>query len=137
MFVHTWGCGGTTDDVMLRRAPKQADRRRGDCVRRNVSFSAKLLRLGAPDADMRLRNLSSGGFMAECGVPLSTGDQVLLQLPGVGYMPAQVRWTSASCIGGLFQAELSRDELGHLMAQNVRAVKKLVRSRRSYPKTAE
>jgi hypothetical protein len=54
--------------------------------------------------------------MAECAVTLSTGDQVLLQLPGVGYMPAQVRWTSASCIGGLFQAELSRHELAGLVA---------------------
>ncbi len=125
MFVDSWGCEGTTDDVMLCRAPKQADRRRGDCVRRDVSLSATLLRLGAPDADVHLHNLSSGGFMAECGVALSTGDQVLLQVPGLGYMPAQVRWTSASCIGGLFQAELSRDELGHLVAQNVRAVKSL------------
>ncbi len=82
-----------------------------------MSLPADLLRLGSADSAIRLRNLSASGFMAECPAPPPLpGTHVVLKLPNIGHMPAQVRWASGSCAGGAFLHELTPEELEGLAA---------------------
>ncbi len=90
----------------------EVERRRSDLVRTDVSIRARLIRDGQPELDVVVRNLSAAGFMAECLVPLEAGTPVVLALPGIGYLPGEVRWNLSFRIGGLFQFELSTRELG-------------------------
>jgi hypothetical protein len=96
--------------------PHQPDRRRPLLVRTDVLLKAKLFREGAPDLDVRLRNLSPAGFMAECLTPIETGTEVILSVPGVGSLPAQIRWNVDTRIGGIFHFELGSRELGLIRA---------------------
>ncbi len=89
-----------------------AERRRPDLVRTEVAVRGRLLRDDLPELDVTVRNLSAAGFMAECLVPLEPGTAVVLALPGVGYIPAEIRWNVSFRAGGLFQFELSARELG-------------------------
>jgi hypothetical protein len=89
-----------------------AERRRADLVRTPVAVRARLLREDLPELDIILRNLSAAGFMAECMAPLEPGTRIVLAVPGVGYIPAEIRWNVSFRIGGLFQFELSARELG-------------------------
>ena len=94
------------------RECKPAERRRPDLARTEVSIRGRLLRQDQPDLDVTVRNLSAAGFMAECLVPLESGTEVVLALPGIGYIPAEIRWNVSFRIGGIFQFELSARELG-------------------------
>ncbi len=93
-------------------AAPEAERRRSDLVRTDVSIRARLIREGQPELDVVVRNLSAAGFMAECLVPLEADTPVVLALPGIGYLPGEVRWNVSFRVGGLFQFELSTRELG-------------------------
>jgi hypothetical protein len=90
----------------------QTDRRRPLLVRTDVSIRATLSRDGLPEMDVRLRNLSQAGFMAECLQPVPPGIHVILGIPGVGSLPAQTRWNVGYRIGGIFHYELAARELG-------------------------
>ena len=101
--------------------PHKPDRRRPLLERTDVLLKAKLFRDGMPDLDVRLCNLSPAGFMAECLTPVEAGTEVILSVPGVGSLPAQVRWNVDRRIGGLFHFELSSRELGLFRAKDVHA----------------
>ncbi len=90
----------------------QNDRRRPLLVRTEVSLRATLSRDGLPEVDVRLRNLSQAGFMAECLQPIPPGSEVILGIPGVGSLPAQTRWNCGHRVGGIFHFELAARELG-------------------------
>ncbi len=59
------------------------------------------LRLGddAEVRDVRIRNLSEQGLMAEPGVPVPVGTPVTLTLPGVGEVAGAVAWSAEGRIG--------------------------------------
>ncbi len=59
------------------------------------------LRLGDDDTvrDVRIRNLSEQGLMAEPGVPVAAGTTVTLDLPGVGEVAGTVAWSTDGRIG--------------------------------------
>ena len=99
-----------SQDYVRECAP--AERRRHDLVRTAVTIRGRLLREDEPELDVTVRNLSAAGFMAECLVPLEPGTQVVLALPGIGYIPAEIRWNASFRIGGIFQFELGARELG-------------------------
>lgn len=88
-----------------------SERRRWDLVRTHVSLRATLLRIGRPDVPVRLRNLSSAGFMAESFEKLSPGDKVVLSLAGVAPLAAEIRWNTGFWIGAMFDFEVSAREL--------------------------
>jgi hypothetical protein len=90
----------------------QIDRRRPLLKRTEVLLRAKLIREGQPELDIRLRNLSQAGFMAECLQPLPEGTEAIVGIPGVGEVPAQIRWNKGFRIGGIFHFELAARELG-------------------------
>lgn len=88
-----------------------SERRRRDLVRTDVALRAVLLRPGQPDIPVRVRNLSSAGFMAESFQPIAAGSKVVLSLAGIGEMPAEIRWNNGFWMGGLFDFEVSAREL--------------------------
>jgi len=59
------------------------------------------LRLGDDTAvrEVRIRNLSEQGLMAEPGVPVPVGTSVSLDLPGVGEVAGTVAWSAEGRIG--------------------------------------
>ena len=52
--------------------------------------------------EVKIRNVSSLGFMAECVAPVQIGSYVSIDVPGVGPVQAQVRWQLGVSMGGMF-----------------------------------
>ena len=57
--------------------------------------------------EVRVRDLSTCGFMAECAEPVRIGSYVSLDVPGVGPVHAQVRWQIGIRMGGMFLDPIS------------------------------
>ena len=57
--------------------------------------------------EVKVQNLSSSGFMAECAQPVLIGSYVSLDVPGIGTVEAQVRWQIGSQMGGMFLDPIS------------------------------
>ena len=72
-----------------------------------VDEDARLKRSATYQIEVTVKNLSSSGFMAECSEAVGIGSFVLLDVPGVGPVEAQVRWQIGSRIGGLFSHPIS------------------------------
>ena len=65
--------------------------------RDSLFLSARLTVAGARSGyDVRVRNLSAGGLMAEYGAPVATGTAVTLEMRGLGEMTGHV----AGCTDG-------------------------------------
>ncbi|MDP9415151.1 MAG: PilZ domain-containing protein [Pseudomonadota bacterium] len=80
--------------------------RRAD--RTAVDSTAQLLR--QPNwysVDVKVRDLSQCGFMAECADPVGIGSFVSLDVPGIGPVEAQVRWQIGQRMGGMFLDPIS------------------------------
>ncbi len=59
------------------------------------------------NVEVQVRNVSSGGFMAECRDPVLIGSYVSLDVPGIGPVHAQVRWQVGGRMGGMFLDPIS------------------------------
>jgi hypothetical protein len=59
------------------------------------------------DVEIKVHNLSSAGFMAECAEPVRIGSYVTLEVPGIGPVQAQVRWQLGTRMGGMFLDPIS------------------------------
>src|SRR5437868_15389180 len=57
--------------------------------------------------EVKVRNVSTAGFMAECAAPVRIGSTVALQIPGIGVVEAQVRWQIGHRMGGMFLDPIS------------------------------
>lgn len=57
--------------------------------------------------EIKVRNVSSAGFMAECAEPVRIGSYVSLDIPGIGPVQAQVRWQIGAKMGGMFLDPIS------------------------------
>jgi len=57
--------------------------------------------------EIKVRNVSAAGFMAECASPVRIGSLVSLDIPGIGTVDAQVRWQVGHRMGGLFLDPIS------------------------------
>ena len=60
--------------------------------------------------EVKVRDVSQAGFMAECEHPIGIGSAVSLDVPGIGAVEAQVRWQLAGRMGGLFRDPISLSE---------------------------
>lgn len=60
--------------------------------------------------EVKVRDVSQAGFMAECEHPIGIGSAVSLDVPGIGPVEAQVRWQLAGRMGGLFRDPISLAE---------------------------
>lgn len=59
------------------------------------------------DVEVKVQNVSSAGFMAECAAPVRIGSYVSLDIPGIGPVEAQVRWQIGLKMGGMFLDPIS------------------------------
>ena len=59
------------------------------------------------EVEVKVRNVSTCGFMAECAVPVQIGSYVSLDVPGIGQVSAQVRWQVGGRMGGMFLDPIS------------------------------
>ncbi|MGQ0559883.1 MAG: hypothetical protein ACT4OE_09935 [Sphingosinicella sp.] len=57
--------------------------------------------------EVKVRNVSACGFMAECTSPVQIGSYVSLDIPGIGPVQAQVRWQLGGSMGGMFLDPIS------------------------------
>ncbi|MBV9883845.1 MAG: hypothetical protein JO276_12630 [Sphingomonadaceae bacterium] len=57
--------------------------------------------------EIKVRNVSTAGFMAECAAPVRIGSNVWLDIPGIGKVEAQVRWQIGLKMGGMFLDPIS------------------------------
>ena len=74
--------------------------------RRVVNLAARLRDPGASVLDAEVQNLSAEGFMAETDVPLETGIQVWLKLPGLEPQNCRVMWSEGGKTGFQFSTPL-------------------------------
>lgn len=65
---------------------------------------------GRADQVVRVANLSSNGCMAEAGVPMPIGENVMLMLPGIGWVLTNIRWSLGGRFGGRFSDPISMDD---------------------------
>ena len=57
--------------------------------------------------EVKVRDVSTCGFMAECAQPVRIGSYVSLDVPGIGPVHAQVRWQIGVTMGGMFLDPIS------------------------------
>ncbi len=58
------------------------------------------------DFRVKVRNLSTGGMMAEGEVPVNRGDVVTVDLRNIGTVPGSVAWTQGNRFGIAFLEEI-------------------------------
>jgi hypothetical protein len=61
------------------------------------------------EIEVKVRDVSTSGFMAECAEWVAIGSHVSLEVPGIGEVRAQVRWQIGSRMGGMFLDPISLD----------------------------
>ena len=93
-----------------RQAPAEPTGLAPDSQRRNRDslFLLARVRLGTSDrwADVRVRNLSPGGLMAELDDPLAIGTAVEFDLRGVGRVAGQIAWQTEGRAGIAFDTAI-------------------------------
>lgn len=76
-------------------------------ARRSVEGKASLTPQNLYNVEVKVRDLSPAGFMAECAEPVRIGSYVSLDIPGIGPVHAQVRWQIGLKMGGMFLDPIS------------------------------
>ena len=76
-------------------------------ARARVDIEAKIEPMASAPVEARVRNLSWRGFHAECSAPLPIGATIIVSAPGLGELPAQVRWALGNRIGAQFHGPLA------------------------------
>ncbi len=79
--------------------------RRGDRV--PVDGTASLSPNEVYKVEIKVQNVSTAGFMAQCPAPVRIGAYVSLDIPGIGNVQAQVRWQIGATMGGMFLDPIS------------------------------
>jgi hypothetical protein len=75
--------------------------------RLSVAGNATLRNQDRYIVEVKVHDVSTGGFMAECVSPVAIGSYVSLDVPGIGPVHAQVRWQLGSRMGGMFLDPIS------------------------------
>jgi hypothetical protein len=72
-----------------------------------VDSSASLTPQSRYEVEIKIRDVSTTGFMAECAERVLIGSYVSLEIPGIGPVHAQVRWQLGPTMGGMFLDPIS------------------------------
>jgi hypothetical protein len=76
-------------------------------ARDSLFLGGKLTFAGMPTIyDVRIRNLSATGMMAECPAPVASGHAVVVETKGIGGIPGKVAWATEGRIGIAFDVEI-------------------------------
>ena len=83
------------------------------CIRepRHRLMRRALASIGGETVELRLRNISSMGALAECNVPVTPGAELTIDIVGVGPVCGIVRWAQARKFGLQFENQF---DLGRL-----------------------
>jgi len=76
-------------------------------ARHSIEGKASLSPQNLYNVEVKVRDLSASGFMAECAEPVRIGSYVTLDIPGIGPVHAQVRWQIGLKMGGMFLDPIS------------------------------
>lgn len=74
--------------------------------RDSLMLSAHFRVAGRPDEQVRVRNLSSGGLMAEYGHPIDRGTAVEVEVRGVGWVSGHIAWATDGRVGVAFDGPI-------------------------------
>lgn len=94
-----------TPDPVVTLSADDADRQRHE-ARDSLFLIAKLAVAGMPGEQVRVRNLSAGGLMAEYPAPVATGTIVTIDLRGVGCISGRVAWVMDGRLGIAFDRQI-------------------------------
>ena len=75
--------------------------------RHDIQGKAELSPQNLYKIEVKVRDLSTSGFMAECAELVQIGSYVTLDVPGIGPVHAQVRWQIGVRMGGMFLDPIS------------------------------
>jgi hypothetical protein len=75
--------------------------------RTRVSGTAALRQHNDFAVEVRIRDVSTEGFMAQCPDPVRIGSYVAIEVAGIGPVRAQVRWQLGDRMGGQFEDPIS------------------------------
>lgn len=78
-----------------------------NAARTRVSARSRLTQAHPYSVEVKVCDVSTGGFMAECPDPVRIGSFVSLDVPGLGTVEAQVRWQLGTRMGGQFLDPIS------------------------------
>lgn len=78
-----------------------ADAKRGD-GRDSMLLKAILRFQTSREDEVRIRNLSAGGLMAEAPIPVARGEKVEVNLRNIGWISGSVAWVSEGRLGIAF-----------------------------------
>ncbi len=67
-----------------------------------ISTNTRLTQQNQYTVEVKICDVSSTGFMAECQDNVSIGSYVTLEVSGIGHVRAQVRWQVGRRMGGMF-----------------------------------
>lgn len=70
--------------------------------RDSMFLQARLVRDAGPDVNLRVRNLSAGGMMAETDQVFVVGESLRLELRTIGIVDARIAWVAPPRIGIAF-----------------------------------
>lgn len=79
--------------------------------RLHISLPATIACENDSPVPIHLRNISTLGFMGECGGDMPVGSAVAIELPGIGIARGMVRWTIGPKVGGSFNGKIDLDLL--------------------------
>jgi hypothetical protein len=75
--------------------------------RDSLLLGAQFRAAGAEDSvQVRVRNLSAGGLMAEYVGAIGSGDRIEIEVRGIGWVPGEVAWSTNGRIGIAFDREI-------------------------------
>ena len=75
-------------------------------ARDSLMLAANFRVEGKPDEQVRVRNLSSGGMMAEYAAPIARGTVVHVEVRGVGWVSGQIAWATDGRVGVAFDTDI-------------------------------
>ena len=83
------------------------------CVRepRHRLMRRAIALLNGETVELRLRNISSMGALAECKMPVTPGDELTIDIVGVGPVRGVVRWSQADQFGVQFDGQFNLGRL--------------------------
>ncbi|WP_347275062.1 PilZ domain-containing protein [Sphingomonas sp. HITSZ_GF] len=74
--------------------------------RDSLMLAAQFRVAGRPDEQVRVRNLSSGGLMAEYAQPIDRGSHVEVEVRGVGWVSGRIAWATDGRVGIAFDSSI-------------------------------
>jgi len=98
--------------LSLKREPRFKPRD----PRMSASIASAMLLPDGREVPICIRNVSSGGFLAETKVVLDEGTPFGVLFPARGIRRAQVRWLESGMLGAAFETPLTMQELESLQA---------------------